>query len=299
MMLKAAEVTVQDVRIRTEDGWDLAGTLYRAEAPTLAILISAGTGFPRRFYRHAAAYFAARGATVLTYDYRGIGESKPEDLAGSGIDYPHWGQRDMSAALAYLAAAAPGAWLTTLGHSIGGQLVGFAKPELQVSRHAFVAVGSGFWGVHKLRNLPMEWFFWWLYGPLCLARYGYIPAGGLWGGEALPPELFKTWRRWSGRRSYLLPDLESGRYMHHFDAVEGPICAWVLSDDPIATKTACEDTLSHYPQAQKHLVVRQPQDLAQRKVGHEGAFRKGHEALWQELWAWLSEGDLPQGGGGR
>ena len=66
-----------------------------------------------------------------------------------------------------------------------------------------------------------------------------------------------------------------------------------MSDDPIATETACGDTLSHYSQAEKHLVVRTPEQLGTKKVGHDGAFRKGREALWAELWDWLAEGQLP------
>ncbi|WP_412552135.1 serine aminopeptidase domain-containing protein [Shimia sp. MIT1388] len=294
-MLDQGDVIAEDIKFRAEDGWELAGTVYRGAAPQVAILISAGTGFPRRIYRHVAAYLAQRGAVVLIYDFRGIGESGAENLAVSGIDYPDWGRLDMTAALEHLQSLAPGLPLTTLGHSIGGQFVGFMQNHDKTSRHAFVAVGNGHWGVHKLRNMPLELFFWWGFGSYCLARHGYIPAGGLWGGEALPPNVFRTWRRWSARRGYLLPELSEGRYPHHFDDPCSPINAWVLSDDPIATETACGDTLSHYSRAEKHLVVRTPRQLGARKVGHDGAFRKGREALWAELWEWLAAGQLPNG----
>ncbi|MFY0662271.1 MAG: alpha/beta fold hydrolase [Shimia sp.] len=294
-MLDQGDVTVEEIKFRAGDGWELAGTVYRGAAPQVAILISAGTGFPRRFYRHVAAYLAERGAVVLTYDFRGIGESGADNLAVSGIDYPDWGRLDMTAALAHLEHIAPRLPLTTLGHSIGGQFVGFMQNHHKATRHAFVAVGNGHWGVHKLRNMPLELFFWWGFGSYCLARHGYIPAGGLWGGEALPPDVFRTWRRWSARRSYLLPELAEGRYPHHFDDPCSPIRAWVMSDDPIATETACGDTLSHYSKAEKNLVVRTPKQLGTRKVGHDGAFRKGRETLWEELWEWLAEGQLPDG----
>lgn len=288
-------VTAEDVTFETEDGWTLAGTVYRGDAPKMAVMISAGTGFPRRFYRHAAAWFAARGAVVLTFDFRGIGDSAVEDLANSGIDYPHWGQFDMTAALERLEEAAPGLPLMSLGHSIGGQFVGFMKNGDKLARNAFVSVGSGHWGVHFKHRIPLELFFWWGYGALELARFGYIRGGGLWGGEALPPGVFKTWRRWSGRRAYLLPDLAAGLYEHRFDQPQGPICAWVLSDDGIATETACSDTLSHYQKAEKHLVVRTPTQLGAKKVDHEGAFRKGREALWSEIWDWFEAGAVPEG----
>ncbi len=294
-MKDMTDIHIEDITFVAEDGRALVGSLFVGTAPKFGILISAGTGFPRRVYRHIAAYFAARGAAVLTFDYRGIGDSKGDDLPNSGIDYPDWGQLDMTAALARLAQEVPGLPLTTLGHSIGGQFVGFMQNQAEMSRHAFVCVGSGFWGVHKPKNWLREWFWWWGYGSYCLARFGHIPAGGIWGGEALPPDVFRTWRRWSSRRSYLLPELEAGRYAHQFDKVEAPICAWVMADDPIATPTACGDTLSHYPNAPTHIVERTPQQLGVAKVGHEGAFRRGNEVLWAQCWDWLSDGELPEG----
>ncbi|MGR3712474.1 MAG: alpha/beta hydrolase family protein [Shimia sp.] len=293
--VKDSDVTCEDVTFAAEDGWELAGSLYMGPAPKMAILISAGTGFPRRFYRHAAAWFAAQGAVVLTFDFRGIGDSGATNLATNGIDYPDWGQLDMTAALDRLEAAAPGVPLVTLGHSIGGQFVGFMQNHAKITRNAFVSVGSGHWGVHHLARIPLELFFWWGFGALELARFGQVRSGGLWGGEALPPGVFTTWRRWSGRRKYLLPDLASGRYAHHFDDRHAPICAWVFPDDGIATPTSCSDTLGHYSDAEKHLVVRKPAELGVKRIGHEGAFRKGRERLWEELWAWMTDGTLPDG----
>ncbi|GAA6163909.1 alpha/beta fold hydrolase [Pelagimonas sp. KU-00592-HH] len=292
-----AEVYVEEVAFEAGDGWALVGDLYRGEAPQVAVLISAGTGFPRRFYRHVAAWLAARGAVVLTYDYRGIGDSGTENLAHSGIDYPDWGRHDMTAALEALEQVAPGLPLVTLGHSIGGQFVGFMGNHAKVARHAFVSVGSGYWGVHHRTRLPLELYFWWGFGTFSLWRWGEIRPVGGWGGAALPPEVFRTWRRWSQRRSYIKPDLAARRWPHHFDEVAAPICAWVFPDDGIATPTAARDTLSCYPKAEKHLVVRKAQELGVSAVGHEGAFRKGREALWEELWLWLTDGQLPEGGG--
>ena len=37
---------------------------------------------PLRIYRGFASYLAGRGCAVLTYDYRGTGDSRPTSLAG-------------------------------------------------------------------------------------------------------------------------------------------------------------------------------------------------------------------------
>ena len=42
------------------------------DLPSLAVLVSSGTGFPKGFYDRFARHLARRGAIVLTYDYRGF-----------------------------------------------------------------------------------------------------------------------------------------------------------------------------------------------------------------------------------
>ncbi|MEM8931402.1 MAG: alpha/beta hydrolase, partial [Acidobacteriota bacterium] len=65
------------------DGHPLVGTLFESdEPPRLALVVNSGTGIPRRFYARFAAHAAARGFVVLTYDYRGIGGSRPNSLRG-------------------------------------------------------------------------------------------------------------------------------------------------------------------------------------------------------------------------
>ncbi|WP_127115416.1 alpha/beta hydrolase family protein [Shimia sediminis] len=285
--------TVEQITFEAADGWTLTGDLYRGQAPRVAILISAGTGFPRRFYRHIAAWLAEQGAIVLTYDYRGIGDSGSDNLGASGIEYPDWGRYDMAAALNVLADAAPGLPLTHIGHSVGGQFVGFMPNHDQIARNAFVCVGSGYWGLHKPRYWPLELYFWWIMGSFSLKRWGYFkPLGLKW--EPLPPKVFRAWRRWSSRRSYLLPELEEGRWPHQFDKVTTPVCSWVFSDDNVATDRASRDVLSWLPSAPASIVYRRPSDYGLRSIGHSAAFLRGREAIWQEIWAWLAEDRMPQ-----
>ena len=68
-----------ETRIPARDGYALAATLYRPTgAARGAVIVSSATAVPRRFYRHFAAELAGAGYTVVTYDYRGIGDSAPE-----------------------------------------------------------------------------------------------------------------------------------------------------------------------------------------------------------------------------
>ena len=75
----------------------------------------------------------------------------------------------------------------------------------------------------------------------------------------------------------------------HFDEVTAPICSWIFLDDPIATQSTGKDLLSCYPNAPTKINLRSPQDYGVTRIGHEGAFRKGREALWAEIFGWFSK----------
>ncbi len=49
--------------------------------------------------------------------------------------------------------------------------------------------------------------------------------------------------------------------------------------------------LEVYPNASKEVVVRGPADYGVARIGHEGAFRRGMEGLWDEMFDWLTAGD--------
>ena len=102
------DLVTRDFIAPAADGYPLSMRLVAAAEPRIAVLVSSGTGFPKGFYERFARYLADRGAAVLTYDFRGIAGSRPEELKGSTIDYPDWGRLDMPAALDALIEAAPG-----------------------------------------------------------------------------------------------------------------------------------------------------------------------------------------------
>ncbi|TFW12639.1 alpha/beta fold hydrolase [Brevundimonas intermedia] len=284
-------IGVEDRVIETSDGWPLAATLFQPEHATRAVLISAGTGFPRGFYARFARWLAERNCVVLTYDYRGIGGSRPDDLATMQMDYPDWGRLDMPAALEALKAAAPDLPIFHVGHSVGGHFAGFMPNHGDIDRHAFVSVGTGWWGAHHRSYNPIELFFWFGFGPAHLSRYGYIRAGKMWRGTDLPRGVFETWKRWCLKPAYFLDELKSGALEpQHFAEMRSPIRSWIFPDDPIATPGTGATLLKAYPDAPSEILVRRPADYGVRRIGHEGAFRQGMEPLWREILDWFDPG---------
>lgn len=288
-----AVIVKENQRIETSDGVTLAGDLFVGRDPRIAVMISAGTGFPRSFYRSFAEWLAGQGAIVLTYDYRGIADSRQGSLSGSEIEYWDWGRLDQTAVLDHLAEAAPGLPLTHVAHSVGGHFLGLMPNQDRIVRHAFVAIGSGYWGAHPPKRWPLEWYFWWGMGGYSLARWGYIRSAGGWTGEPLPPRVFRTWRRWAHRKDYFLGDLDGDLQPHHYGEVTSSIRSWLFTDDGIATPKAAEFIRKLYANADYSEVLRSPKEIGVKRIDHEAAFRTGREALWQEWWQWLSQAQEP------
>ncbi len=283
-----AELITRDLTSRASDGFPLSLRLISAAEPTHAVLVTSGTGFPMGFYERFARHLAAKGAAVMLHDMRGIGGSRPEDLAAMEMTYADWGRLDMPAALDALIKAYPDLPVTHVGHSVGGHFVGFMPNHDRIDRHAFVAVGSGYWADHFRSYNPTELFFWWGFGPWSLRRHGYIRGGGLWRGADLPRGVFLPWRDWCHDPLYFAERLQGELQPNHFAEVTAPIRSWIFTDDPIANTKTAPRMLAVYPNAPGELIARQPVDYGATRIGHEGAFRRGMEPLWDEISDWLT-----------
>src|SRR3979490_2604782 len=73
-----------DITFPAMDGYLLGATLFLPlGAKRDAVLIKSATAGRRKIYRGFAGYLARRGCAVLTYDYRGTGDSRRKSPGGS------------------------------------------------------------------------------------------------------------------------------------------------------------------------------------------------------------------------
>ena len=79
------DVFIDDITFPAADGYLLGATLYLPRgAKRHAVLINSAAAVPRELYRGFASYLARRGCAVLTYDYRGTGDSRQKSLTDYG-----------------------------------------------------------------------------------------------------------------------------------------------------------------------------------------------------------------------
>ena len=82
------------------DGYSLHATLREPDTPALGIvLIHPATAVLQTLYSGFADYLTSRGFAVVTYDYRGIGRSRPESIRGFQAGMRDWADLDVEAAI--------------------------------------------------------------------------------------------------------------------------------------------------------------------------------------------------------
>ena len=276
------------VDFRARDGRALAGLLLEAVHPKGALVLNGATGFLREFYLKFALYSASRGYHTLVYDYRGMGASASAPLGSEPARMSEWGRLDMPAALEWLAARDPTRPLFTLGHSVGGQLIGAMDNAQRARAHVMIATSTGYW---RRQSVPFRYqalIFWKIYGPLMLRRRGYVPRGIVWRGEPLPPGVFRQWRKWCLSAARYGSELDADLVDTHFDQVRGPLLVWGFTDDPIATARAVEALLASYSGAQIERRWTRPADVGARTLGHHGFFSERYrDSLWRAALDWI------------
>src|SRR5690606_2869129 len=131
------------------DGYVLGASRYSPNSPPVARLVIAGaTAVPQGFYRRFAQYAAARGFETLTFDYRGIGRSRPASLKGFRMELLDWGRLDLAAAIE--AMAGDDLPLYVVGHSYGGHAFGLLPNHSKVTGFYVFGTGAGWHGYMPL-----------------------------------------------------------------------------------------------------------------------------------------------------
>lgn len=274
---------VLDVTIPATDGVPLAATLFTpAAAPERLVLVAPATGVRRRLYRPFAEHLAARGLAVLTWDWRGTGDSRPASLRGFAATMRQWGERDLAGVIDWAGARLPDARLLALGHSYGGQSVGLAPNAGRLA--ALLTVGSqeGWYGHWPW---PARWKYaalWHVAVPAATRLAGWFPASLFGLGEDLPAGVALEWARWCRSPGYL------GDYRGH-RAFTRPLLAFSFDDDPYAPHRAADALHDRYGSVEQVRRRVAPADVGVPRIGHFGFFRAGLvPSLWEEAAGWLA-----------
>jgi predicted alpha/beta hydrolase len=284
------------VRLRALDGYELGGVFYdalRPRAPRRVVVLHGGAGIPAARYRRFAYFLAEWGIPVLTYDYRGIGMSRPPILRGFRATLDDWAEYDSAGAVAWLRERFPYDEIVGISHSIGALLLGGAPNAAEQAQLIMIGPHTGYYGDYRpLYRLPMA-VAWHVVMPALTRLVGYFPAHRLRLGEDLPAGMALQWaeRRFSELRPASTgPEQErTGRLLDRCAMLESRVLAISISDDAFATIAGAKRLLSYFPRLQspQHVVIT-PAEGGVKQLGHFGFFRREAGAtLWPRLLAQL------------
>lgn len=279
------EIRISDVKIPARDHLPLAATIYTKDpSPPRVVIISSATAVPQRFYRHYAHALAEAGYVAVTYDYRGIGSSRPKSLRGYEAKTRDWGLLDMAGIVEWVRAQLEPERLFVVGHSVGGQVAGMLDNSALIDGMITLSAQSGHWRLQGGEQKLLAAFHVHVTLPLLSTVFGYMPWSWFGSAEDLPKGAALEWSRWCRDPLYLLGDdtLPLDRYAE-FSA---PVLAYSIDDDKWGTRPAVDAMMSAYPNVERRHV--EPAQHGLKFVGHFGYFRPTARHLWADGITWMN-----------
>lgn len=288
---------VEPLSIPCRDGFVLSATLRRPMAARrergLAI-INPATGVAARYYRRYAEFLVDQGMAALTWDYRGVGDSRPADLRRARFRWRDWGELDFDAVAAWARARDPAGLVVAVGHSIGGFLPGFAAAAPLIDRFLSVGAQFAYWRDYAPQARAQLLLKWHVVMPLLTAALGYFPGRRLGWLEDLPAGVAFEWSFRGARMERSYPPADRAGVLARFAAVRAPILALAATDDEYATLPAVRRGLSYYSSAERKCLLLSPEELGCDAVGHFSLFHiNRREPFWPATVSWLRDGVNP------
>lgn len=268
------------VELVAADGYRLGASWFEPDASALdprapVLVVSPAMAVRRAYCAAFARRVAAEGVPVLSYDFRGVGGSRPAKLRGFRATMTDWARLDMAAAIRAARAAHPARKVVLLGHSAGGWLTGLCPDAATLDGLVLVASQDGHWRHWRGLGRLGLWGVWHVALPVATTLVGYAP-GRLGLGQDVPKGVAREWARWGRRRDFVGPDADYAK-------LAMPVLAVRIADDAYAPRDAVEALLARFTNAQLRRRVLEPAELG-RPIGHFGYFREDVGGpLWKEM----------------
>lgn len=269
------------LRIRAGDHHLQATWDHAPGAPWAVVLLAPALAVPARWYAPFAAHLAARGISVLRFDYWGFAGSLDGPVSRHPATASDWGA-DLGAAIRHARARADAAGvpLVLVTHSFGAQALGLTDQGGLLDGLFTVASQLGSlrhwsgWDRVRLELLAR------LLVPTLTTGLGHYPRwGGL--GAPLPRSMAREWSGWMRRDDFHLSLGAATNYARVTCATR----VIALADDPLAPRGSVAALAKALPAAQLELV--DPADHGLEGLGHFGWFRPPAARLWTELVDWV------------
>jgi len=271
---------MEKLLLQTDDEIEITAHIFRPdESNHKVLLINSATGVKQQIYFSFAQFFAEQGFTVLTYDYSGIGLSKPEKMKGFQSSMKIWGSRDYKALTQFIIKNFPDHQKFCLGHSVGALILGMNKDSEIFNEFLFVGTQNAFVGNLKWRTKIEAVLGFGIVQPLFTELFGYFPAHWFGLGESLPKNCAYDWRtlilnRKSTNKLLLKTDDYSKDLNRKVFVIQAEDDAWLTYK---GVQSLLNDT---YPNLKPTFRLIKTSESEKGEIGHVNFFRSYNRNLW-------------------
>lgn len=273
---------MQQLFLKTSDQNLISVTVFEPQNPNgKLLLINSATGVKQQVYFSFSKYFAENGFTAITYDYRGIGDSKPKKMNGFHATMRIWGTDDFKTVTDFIKKNYQNHQKFCLGHSVGALIIGMNENAHIFDKFIFVATQDAYIGNLKANIAASAVLGFGIAVPLTTKFFGYFPAHRFGLGESLPKGVAYDWRtlilnKKSTSRLYekiathFSKDLKQETFIIHAE------------DDPWVTMKGMENLMNNvYPHLKKTYREIKVSDSEKGEIGHINFFRSFNKSLWK------------------
>ena len=280
-------ISNEDFETTCQDGVVLRGTLLIPDVPKAVIQFNCGTGTKREVYLSFLNYLAEQGFVCCLWEYRGSGRSSPGDMQGCTFTFSDYGIKDMPAIKSYLNHRFPHLPYLIVGHSAGGQQVGFMHNLEDVKGMVNIAVSAGYYANMPFAYRMRAYFYFYLFAPLSAAINGYVKGETLGLMENLPTNVVYQWRSWLTKPSYFFDKEFYGISVPigNFSKLNFPIHVYWTVDDAISNQKNTEAFWKHIKSTKDIAFTKLvPAEVGVKNIDHFGFFRRNmKDKLWVDI----------------
>lgn len=275
--------------IKTNDGTRIWISSYAPEKSNgRVMLVAPGVGLTHVYYHLFACFCRLRGYTVITFDYRGVGNSAPKKLNGYNASMHQWAIQDINAVLLYAKHHYPKQEIIYIGHCIGGEIIGLAPASQYIDRLVLVssALSSArLWPIKdRIRIGGLK-----IIVNALNKLYGYFPGKPLRIFGNLPYGVIHEWANWCDNQNGLFDDFPDNNYRK----LNIPVLALTFSDNWHCPPKAVKELLNRFENAAIVWHHINPGAPGVKSVGHHDFFHVSmRSTLWTSLLQWINKDDI-------
>lgn len=271
---------MRSIELRTDDNYTLSAHIFEPEnSNNRLLLINSATGVKQQIYFSFAKFFSEQGFTVITYDYRGIGLSKPKRMRGFKASMRIWGTEDYKAATAFIKTEFPNHLKYALGHSVGALILGMNSDSKMFDAFVFVGTQNAFVGNLKFKTRIEAYLGFGIAQPLSTKILGYFPGNWFGLGESLPAGSAFDWR------TLILNKKSTNRLLEKVSDFSKDLNQKVFviqaEDDVWLTDKGVKSLLENtYPNLKPTYRFVKTSESEKKEIGHINFFRNYNNKLW-------------------